>query len=147
MRYDDIIDLPHHVSPTRPRMSMHDRAAQFSPFAALTGYDEAIAEEARSTEQRTEQTEYAREELMRALAQSEGRMAGITWFEPDARKSGGRFRHTVARVLRADFVRGMLFLEDGRTLAFDTLERLEIAETVEDQAAQGAFVSVFRGDA
>ena len=43
-RYDDIINLPHHVSPTRPRMSMHDRAAQFAPFAALVGYDDAVAE-------------------------------------------------------------------------------------------------------
>ena len=51
-RYDDIINLPHHVSPTRKQMSMHDRAAQFAPFAALVGYDDAVAETARLTESR-----------------------------------------------------------------------------------------------
>ena len=50
--YDDIIHLPHHTSPTRPRMSMHDRAAQFAPFAALTGHDAAVAEAGRQTEKR-----------------------------------------------------------------------------------------------
>ena len=53
-KYDDIINLPHHVSPTRPQMSMHDRAAQFSPFSALTGYDAAIKETGRRTEKRVE---------------------------------------------------------------------------------------------
>ena len=53
-RYDDIINLPHHVSPTRQRMSMHDRAAQFAPFAALVGYDDAVAETARLPETRPE---------------------------------------------------------------------------------------------
>ena len=52
--YDDIINLPHHISPTRQRMSMHDRAAQFAPFAALVGYDDAVAETARLTEARPE---------------------------------------------------------------------------------------------
>ena len=53
-RYDDIINLPHHVSMNHPRMSMHDRAAQFAPFAALVGYDDAVAETARLTESRPE---------------------------------------------------------------------------------------------
>ena len=53
-RYDDIINLPHHISPTRKQMSMHDRAAQFAPFAALVGYDDAVAETARLTETRPE---------------------------------------------------------------------------------------------
>ena len=53
-RYDDIINLPHHISPTRQRMSMHDRAAQFAPFSALVGYDDAVAETARLTENRPE---------------------------------------------------------------------------------------------
>ena len=57
--YDDIISLPHHVSDTRPRMSAHDRAAQFSPFAALTGYDAEISETARLTNERRELDEYA----------------------------------------------------------------------------------------
>ena len=53
--YDDIISLPHHVSPTRPKMAMIDRAAQFAPFAALTGYDKAIDETARQNEESYQQ--------------------------------------------------------------------------------------------
>lgn len=56
-KYDDIINLPHHVSKTRPQMSMHDRAAQFSPFAALTGYDDTVKETARLTNRKFELTE------------------------------------------------------------------------------------------
>ena len=56
--YDDIINLPHHVSPTRPRMAMADRAAQFAPFAALTGYDGALREASRLTEQSYEQPDH-----------------------------------------------------------------------------------------
>ena len=61
--YDDIIDLPHHVSATRPQMSMMDRAAQFSPFAALTGYDAAIKETARLTDQKIDLDDYEKEEI------------------------------------------------------------------------------------
>ena len=67
-RYDDIINLPHHVSPTRQRMSMHDRAAQFAPFAALVGYDEAVAETARLTESRPELDEQEQQAINERLA-------------------------------------------------------------------------------
>ena len=67
-RYDDIINLPHHVSPTRQRMSMHDRAAQFAPFAALTGYEAAVGETARLTAERRELDAQEAEELNRRLA-------------------------------------------------------------------------------
>ena len=55
--YADIIDLPHHQSPTRPHMSLYDRAAQFAPFAALTGYDDMVAEEARIVDNKIELSE------------------------------------------------------------------------------------------
>ena len=83
-RYDDIINLPHHVSPTRKRMSMHDRAAQFAPFAALVGYDDAVAETARLTETRLELNE-----------QPEVR---IKYFVPDEHKSGGAFVEVSGKV-------------------------------------------------
>ena len=65
--YSDIIHLPHHVSKTHPQMSMHDRAAQFSPFAALTGFDAAVAEEARVTDRRIELEEDERQRLNERL--------------------------------------------------------------------------------
>ena len=93
-RYDDIINLPHHISPTRQRMSMHDRAAQFAPFAALVGYDDAVAETARLTETRPELDEQEHKELdmrLRYLADhlKEQPVVHIRYFMPDERKSGG----------------------------------------------------------
>ena len=93
-RYDDIINLPHHVSPTRQRMSMHDRAAQFAPFAALVGYDDAVAETARLTESRPELDEQEQRIINEKLAYiaehiNEHPEVCIKYFVPDERKSGG----------------------------------------------------------
>ena len=87
--YEDIINLPHHVSATRPQMSMMDRAAQFSPFAALTGYDAAIKETARLTEQKIELDDYEKEEIndkIQLIAEHLGEdfEVVITYFQPDA---------------------------------------------------------------
>ena len=110
--YADIIDLPHHQSKTRPHMSLYDRAAQFSPFAALTGYDDMVREEARLTDQKIELGEQDLDLLnqkMNLIAEliEEGRNPEITaiFFVPDKRKDGGnskkgRFHCTETRVLR-----------------------------------------------
>lgn len=98
LRYGDIIDLPHHESRTRPHQSMALRAAQFAPFAALTGYGDAIRETARRTETRPELEEDKKEELDRKLAellQSESRTALLTVFVPDEKKEGGRIEKRV----------------------------------------------------
>ncbi len=95
-KYEDIIDLPHHVSYRHPRMSRIDRAAQFAPFAALTGYGAAVEETARLTEGLTELDETARARLnekLRMLADfldSEPKIS-ITYFRPDERKTGGSY--------------------------------------------------------
>ena len=95
-RYDEIINLPHHVSPTRPQMPMSDRAAQFAPFAALTGYDAAIKETGRLTDERVELDKEALtaldmkyQLLMDAL--NEAPKVTITYFQPDERKAGGKY--------------------------------------------------------
>ena len=90
--YDDIINLPHHVSAARPQMSMMDRAAQFSPFAALTGYDAAIKETARLTDQKIELDDYEKEEIndkIQLIAEHLGEdfEIVITYFQPDGRKA------------------------------------------------------------
>ncbi|MBQ8787834.1 MAG: hypothetical protein IJZ61_09400 [Oscillospiraceae bacterium] len=95
-RYDDIINLPHHVSKTRPQMSMHDRAAQFSPFAALTGYDDAVEETARLTDEQYELSEDARNKLdeqLRLIADRIGEQPEIevTYFVDDELKDGGAY--------------------------------------------------------
>ena len=103
-RCDDIINLPHHVSSTRQRMSMHDRAAQFAPFAALVGYDDAVAETARLTESRPELDEQEQRAINERLAyiaahiheQSEVR---IKYFVPDEYKSGGTIIEISGKVM------------------------------------------------
>ena len=96
--YADIIGLPHHQSDTRPRMSPHNRAAQFAPFAALSGYDEMVGEEARMTERRIEPGESDLERLdrtvallTRALAAGKHPGVSVLFFVPDPRKPGGRY--------------------------------------------------------
>ncbi|MCD8005221.1 MAG: hypothetical protein LUE91_06155, partial [Oscillospiraceae bacterium] len=94
--YSDIINLPHHVSATRPHMSMHDRAAQFSPFAALTGYDAAVKETARLTDQRAELDDDMKEKLSERINLLQENLAAapaveITYFIPDERKEGGAY--------------------------------------------------------
>ena len=103
-KYDDIINLPHHVSATRPRMSMIDRAAQFSPFAALTGYDAAIKETGRLTDRRIELTEDSRAAMDRKQQLLVENLAdhpevSVTYFVPDERKAGGAYITVTGRVI------------------------------------------------
>ena len=119
--YDDIIGLPHPEPQTHPRMSLHDRAAQFSPFAALTGHSAAIAETGRLTDSRVILDEYemarvddALQRLQELLPQKP--MATITYFVPDGRKTGGAYQTISGTVKRIDTVNGVLFLTDQRTI-------------------------------
>ena len=95
-KYKEIINLPHHVSQSRPHMSMIDRAAQFSPFAALTGHDEALDETARLTDSFAEPDEDEKQlldEKLRMIAEliEEKPVITITYFVPDEKKDGGRY--------------------------------------------------------
>lgn len=129
-RYDDIIRLPHHVSDKRPQMSMHDRAAQFSPFAALTGYDDAVKETGRLTDEKQEISEDALELLDRRLRIVEENLSAkpeltITYFEPDARKQGGAYIVKTGVVKRIDGYERRLVLEDGTAVPIDDILLLE----------------------
>ena len=106
-KYDDIINLPHHVSTKRPQMSMQDRAAQFSPFAALTGYDAAVKEAARLTDSRTELSDdelsilnIKFQILLEHLREKPN--VSFTYFKPDAKKSGGKYVTLRGIVKKAD---------------------------------------------
>ena len=129
-QYNDIIDLPHHISTTRPRMSMLDRAAQFSPFAALTGYDAAIKETGRLTGQRIELTEECRtvldrkqQVLLENLA--EHPEVSVTYFVPDERKSGGTYVTVAGRVKKVDEYQRLLLLTDGTRIPLTEVLELE----------------------
>jgi len=129
--YDDIIHLPHHVSKARPQMSRHDRAAQFLPFAALTGYDAAIQETGRLTDARAELTESSRallDEQIRSIADrlAEQPEITVTYFEPDQRKAGGAYVRVTDRVKKIDALQQMIFLTGGKTVPFQEIFELEI---------------------
>lgn len=129
-QYDDIIDLPHHVSATRPRMSMIDRAAQFSPFAALTGYDAAIKETGRLTDERIELSEESRIVLDRKQQLLLDNLAdrpevSVTYFVPDERKSGGAYVTVTGQVKKVDEFERLLILTDGTKIPLDEILDME----------------------
>lgn len=102
-KYDYIIRLSRPVSEKHPRMSMTDRAAQFSPFAALTGYDAAVQETARRTDARIELDEDAKEEIDRRLRELQpGEPVTVTYFRPDDRKAGGAYLTVTTEFLGFD---------------------------------------------
>lgn len=129
-RYADMYDLPHHQSPTRPHMSMQDRAAQFSPFAALTGYDEAVKEVERLTEKRRILSDDEKARLDRKLqivAQTigSGALFVFTYFVSDERKSGGAYVQYEGRVKCCNSVEQTLILEDGTTIEIDDIVEID----------------------
>jgi len=128
--YDDIINLPHHVSAERPRMPMIDRAAQFKPFAALTGYEAAIAETARLTDAKRELTEERKEAIGKQLRALRDRLktdpqVSVTYFVPDSRKAGGAYKTVSGAARKVDETRGVLEMRSGDTIRFDDMIRLE----------------------
>ena len=129
-KYDDIIDLPHHVSETHPPMSRADRAAQFSPFAALTGYDAAVRETARVTERRIELDEGVKAELNARLScilehLLEHPQVSLTYFVPDEKKSGGAYRTVTGTVRKLDSFAKTLTLTDGTVVPMEEMVHVE----------------------
>ena len=123
-RYDEIINLSHHVSKTRSQMPMSDRAAQFAPFAALTGYDSAIKETGRLTDEKIELDEEALtaldlkyQLLMDAL--NEEPEIEITYFKPDERKSGGEYVTVIGAVKKVDDFERRITMQDGAKIPMD----------------------------
>lgn len=125
-RYDDIIALPHPTSERHPRMPIRDRAAIFSPFAALTGHGAAIVETARLTERRIELDEDSRETLdlkqrmLEDLADERPEVS-VTWFQPDARKAGGSYVTSTRRLKKTDSVERIMVLTDGTRIPLDDI--------------------------
>lgn len=131
--YDDIIDLPHHVSKTHPQMSRHDRAAQFSPFAALTGYDDAVDEAARLTESRLvpdeEQAALLDRTMKKILDNIDIRpLIRVTYFIPDKRKSGGRYSEYSGHIRTFNEYDKILIFEDGKKIAVSDIYDLEFSQ-------------------
>lgn len=130
--YEDILNLSRPVSKTHPPMSLLDRAAQFSPFAALTGYDAAVAETARLTERPLELDVDAKAELNEKLLTlrthlSQSPQITVTYFVPDDRKAGGSYVTVTSTVRKLNSLEKWLLLEDGTRVFFGDMISLEIS--------------------
>lgn len=124
--YDDIINLPHHVSATRPQMSMIDRAAQFSPFAALVGYDAAIKETGRLTDSKIELDDEGLNDLnmkFQLLLEhlDDETEVKITYFKADERKAGGAYLEATGIVKKLDDFERMITMQDGAKIPMDDI--------------------------
>lgn len=134
--YDDILHLPHPTSKRHPRMPIVDRAAQFSPFAAITGHKAAIEETARVTDRRIELDEDAKEQLDQTLQLLLERIdeqpeITVTWFSPDKKKAGGQYHTATGKLKRIDTQESRLILTDGTQIPLEDLLRIR-SESFQD---------------
>ena len=127
-KYADIIHLPHHTSKKRPRMSMADRAAQFSPFAALTGHDAAIRETARLTDTKILLDEEALSELnlkFHILSEHNNAEIAVTYFEPDPLKDGGAYQIVSDTLKKIDIEHSRILLLNGTAIPMERIIDIE----------------------
>ena len=132
-RYDDVIYRQHPTSKKHPRMSRMNRAAQFAPFAALTGYEESIAETARLTDRRIELSEEDIKDINTKLNFikehiKERPEVTVTYFQPDERKKGGAYITITGKVRRIDEVNRVVVFEDERTVWIEKIIHLDTKE-------------------
>lgn len=130
-RYDDIINLPHHQSVERAHMSLHDRAAQFAPFSALAGHEEAIEETSRLTDDRIMLDESAIESINEKLYEisqhlSEKWKVSVIYFKPDAQKCGGAYLTDIGTVKKIDETQNTIIMDSGMKIAMEQIMGIEI---------------------
>lgn len=128
--YEDIVNLPPHISKKHPQPSMMDRAARFAPFAAITGYEEMVLEEARVTEERIDLDEGALALLNEKLNMiqeflDEEPEVTITYFEPDKKKSGGAYITITGIVKRIDEYEHLVIMKDGARIFIESIYDLQ----------------------
>ena len=129
-RYEKIINLPHHVSTKRPQMSNYDRAAQFAPYSALSGYEDAVEETARLTDQKCELDDYEKEKINTALTDLLGsdddKTARITFYQPDKKKKGGAYITTIGQIGDFDELNREITLTNSRIIKIDDIIEINI---------------------
>lgn len=130
-RYDDIIQLPHHQSAKRTHMSLHDRAAQFAPFAALTGHDAAIEETARLTEDEITLDDNAIADINEKLYEisqhlSERWRVSITYFRPDEKKKGGKYLTDVGTIQKIKEAERLILMDSGVQIKMEQIIKIEV---------------------
>ena len=129
-KYDDIINLEHHVSTKHSRMSLENRSAQFAPFSALTGYEEAVKEEARVTESRIDIDEEAKIEVNEKLNYimkhlDKNIIVSVTYFEKDKKKQGGSYKTIKGIIKKIDDSRKTIKMHTGEIIKIEELKKIE----------------------
>ena len=129
-KYDDIMNLPHHQSKDRAHMSLHDRAAQFAPFAALSGHEEAIEETARLTDEKITLDETTIERINEKLYDisqhlSEKRNVAITYFRPDTKKRGGAYLTDIGTIKKMDETEKVILMDSGMKISMEQIIEIE----------------------
>lgn len=132
-KYNDILNMPRHISKTRPHMSNHDRAAQFMPFAALTGFGAMINEASRLTSEKHELTEEEARLLNERLRIIKSKIKlhpkiSLTYFIPDKRKSGGSYETFTGNLRRIDEFNGELIFTDKTVILIDDILLIDFSE-------------------
>lgn len=130
-RYDDIMYLPHHQSTTRAQMSLHDRAAQFAPFAALTGHEAAIEETARLTEDEITLDDTALADINDRLYEisqhlSEQWKVSVTYFRPDTKKQGGAYLTDVGTIRKINEIEQFIIMDSGICIKMEQIIKIEV---------------------
>ena len=128
--YSDIINLPHHVSRNHPQMPMMARAAQFAPFAALTGYDTVIHETARLTDKQVKLEEYDNERLNRIFSElmdslEEHPVVTVSYFKPDEHKAGGAYVTVTGQLKKIDTYEQLMVMENGTAIPIGNIMDLQ----------------------
>lgn len=128
--YEDIVNLPAHISDRYPQATMAERAARFSPFAAIAGYEDMVREEARVTEKRRELGEDEKsmlDERLRLLAAEQERepTVTLTYFVPDQKKDGGAYLRRTGVIVSVDRIRREIRLKDGSRIPLDDIFGIE----------------------
>ena len=129
-KYDDIINLEHHVSTKHSRMSLENRSAQFAPFSALTGYEEAVTEEARITENRIDIDEESKIEVNEKLNYimkhlDKNIIVSVTYFEKDKKKQGGSYKTIKGIIKKIDDFRKTIEMQTGEIIKIEELKKIE----------------------
>ena len=134
-KYDDIINMPHHISKKHPRMSLENRSAQFAPFAALTGYEDEVEETARITDKRIEITDEIKNTINMKLKIIQEKLytkpkVTITYFIPDSKKEGGSYKTVTSNVMKIDKYKQTIVLKDKTEIPINFITNINIEELV-----------------
>ena len=134
-KYDDIINMSHHVSKKHPRMSLKNRSAQFAPFAALTGYEDEVEETARITDKKIEITDEVKSIINLKLKTIQEKIntkpkVTITYFIPDSKKEGGSYKIVTSNVMKIDKYKQTIVLKDKTEIPINFITNINIEELV-----------------